>query len=396
MRSRGPIVGVAGLTAGIVLSLLFGRIDYFFEAFLYTFWILLSLSLGSLGFTMIHHMTAGAWSFVSQRIFEALMRTLPVLVVGFVVVIMTGPLLGWNSLYDAWAIEENHSHIVGEKAAFLNPGFWSLRSLGYFGIWWLIIMTFNRWSRQLEETGDALITLKFRRWAPICLIVYCLTMTFAGVDWAMSLEPEWFSTLYGPLTWISQGLTVLAFTILVLSSLAEEKPLSRYITVDHYHALATLMCGFVVLWAYMSFSQFLIIWSGNLPEEIPYYLHRKTGYYQVIIFLLMIGHFLFPMLILFQRKIKYSISKVRVVCYWMLSMRLVDIFFVINPAFHAGDTSFPIKDIVVHACVLVGFGGIYMWYFLRELTKMSPLPMNDPRLYKAIGYGESEEAVEHA
>ena len=198
------------------------------------------------------------------------------------------------------------------------------------------------------------------------------------------------------MTWISQGLTVLAFTILVLSSLAEEKPLSRYITVDHYHALATLMCGFVVLWAYMSFSQFLIIWSGNLPEEIPYYLHRKTGYYQVIIFVLMIGHFLFPMLILFQRKIKYSISKVRVVCYWMLSMRLVDIFFVINPAFHGGDTSFPIKDIVVHACVLVGFGGIYMWYFLRELTKMSPLPMNDPRLYKAIGYGESEEAVEHA
>ncbi len=221
-------------------------------------------------------------------------------------------------------------------------------------------------------------------------------MTFAGTDWAMSLEPEWFSTMYGPLTWISQGLTVLAFTILVLSSLAEEKPLSRYVTVEHYHTLATLMCGFVILWAYMSFSQFLIIWSGNLPEEIPYYLHRKTGYYQVIIFLLMLGHFFFPMLVLLQRKIKYSISKVRVMCYWMLGMRLVDVFFVINPAFHAGDTSFPIRDIIVHVCVLAGFGGIYMWYFLRELTKMPLLPMNDPRLYNAVGYGESEEAMEHA
>ncbi len=159
MRSRGPIVGVAGLTAGIVLSLLFGGLHYFFEAFLYTFWILLSLSLGSLGFTMIHHMTAGAWSFVSQRIFEALMRTLPVLMVGFVVVIMTGPLLGLNTLYDAWAIAENHSHIVGKKADFLNPGFWSARSLAYFGIWGLISWAFNRWSRRLEETGDALITL---------------------------------------------------------------------------------------------------------------------------------------------------------------------------------------------------------------------------------------------
>ena len=396
IRSRGPIVGVAGLVAGIVLSLIFGGIHYFFEAFLYTFWILLGLSLGSLAFTMIHHMTAGAWSFVSQRIFEALMRTLPVLIVGFVVVIMTGPLFGWNSLYDAWAIVENHSHVVGKKADFLNPGFWAVRSGVYFAIWGLIIFAFNRWSRRLEETGDALITLKFRFWAPVCLIIYCLTMTFAGTDWAMSLEPEWFSTMYGPLTWISQGLTVLAFTILVLSSLAEEKPLSRYVTVEHYHTLATLMCGFVVLWAYMSFSQYLIIWAGNLPEEIPYYLHRKTGYYQVIIFLLMLGHFFFPMLVLLQRKITYSISKMRTVCFWMLGMRLVDVFFVINPAFHAGDSSFPIKDIIVHVCVLAGFGGIYMWYFLNELTKMSLLPMNDPRLYKAVGYGESEEAMEHA
>ncbi len=435
IRTLGPIVGVAGLVAGAVLAVLFGGIHYFFEAFFYSFWILLGLSLGSLAFTMIHHMTAGAWSFVSQRIFEALMRTLPVLIVGFVVLIMTGPLFGLNNLYDAWA-GENPSPIVGKKADFLNPVFWTLRSLVYFGIWGLIIVAFNRWSRQLEETGDALITLKFRTWAPVCLIAYCLTMTFAGTDWAMSLEPEWFSTMYGPLTWISQGLTVLAFTILILSSLAEEKPceaelrpadaphqpvatqqpLSRYITVEHYHTLATLMCGFVVLWAYMSFSQFLIIWAGNLPEEIPYYLHRRTGYYQVIIFLLMVGHFFLPLLVLLQRKVKYSLSKLRVVCYWMLGMRLVDVFFVINPAFHGGDMSFPFKDLIVHAFVLVGFGGIYMWYFLGELTKMPLLPMNDPRLYKAVrigasasccsatarcsatavGHGEGEEAAEHA
>ena len=396
IRARGPIIGVAGLVVGVVLSLLFGGIHYFFEAFLYSFWILLGLSLGSLAFLMIHHMTAGAWSFVSQRIFEAMMRTLPVLIVGFVVVIMTGPLFGLNNLYDSWVIEENHSHIVGKKADFLNPDFWTLRSLAYFIIWGLIIVAFNRWSRRLDETGDALITLKFRFWAPVCLIIYCITMTFAATDWAMSLEPEWFSTMYGPLTWISQGLTVLAFTILILSSLAEEKPLSRYITVEHYHTLATLMCAFVVLWAYMSFSQFLIIWAGNLPEEISYYLHRRTGYYQIIIFLLMVGHFLLPLLVLLQRKIKYSLPKLRMVCYWMLGMRLVDVFFLINPAFHYGDSSFPWKDLIVHAFVLVGFGGIYMWYFLGQLTKMPLLPMNDPRLYKAVGYGEDEEAMEHA
>ncbi len=396
IRTLGPIVGVAGLAGGAVLALLFGGMHYFFEAFFYAFWILLGLSLGSLAFTMIHHMTAGAWSFVSQRIFEALMRTLPVLIVGFVVVIMTGPLFGLNNLYDSWVLEENRSHIVGQKGLFLNPGFWSLRSLAYFGIWGLIVVAFTRWSRRLDETGDALITLKFRIWAPVCLIAYCLTMTLAGTDWAMSLEPEWFSTMYGPLTWISQGLTVLAFTILILSSLAGQQPLSRYITVEHYHTLATLMCGFVVLWAYMSFSQFLIIWAGNLPEEIPYYLHRRTGYYQVIVFLLMAGHFFLPLVVLLQRKIKYSVSKLRMVCYWMLGMRLVDVFFVINPAFHGGDPGFPFKDLIVHAFVLVGFGGIYMWYFLGELTKMPLLPLNDPRLYRALGHGEGEEAVEHA
>ena len=243
IRSISPLVGVVGLAAGMLLAYIFGGSHYFFEAFLYSFWILMGLSMGALAFIMIHHMTAGAWSFVSQRIFEALTRTLPVVVVGFVIFILTGPLFGWNSLYDNWAIEENHSHIVGNKALFLNPGFWALRSVSYFVIWGLIIVAFNRWSRKLEETGDALITLKFRFWAPVCLIIYCLTMTFAAADWGMSLEPEWFSTMYAPLTWISQGLTVLAFTILVLTSLAEEKPLSRVVTVEHYHTIATLMCA---------------------------------------------------------------------------------------------------------------------------------------------------------
>lgn len=391
----GPVIGLAGLAAGAGISfMLEPGVAVFFQAGLYAFWIMLGLSLGSLALIMIHHMTAGAWSFVSQRIFEAFMRALPIVALGYFCFILSAPFIGANETYDVWL--HTDSAVVLSKAAYLNKWAWIGRGLFYFAVWFLIVGAFNRWSKQLEETGDALITLKFRKWAPVGLIAYCLTVTFAAVDWGQSLEPEWFSTMYAPLTWISQTLTVFAVTILILSSIADQKPLSRYITVEHYHTLGTFMCGFIVIWAYMSFSQYLIIWAGNLPEEIHYYLDRTSStLYNVIIGLLMLGHFFFPFLILLQRKVKYNIQRLRLVCYWVLAMRLVDIFFIFNPAFHHGESvGAPIGEIIVYACVLVGFGSIYFWYFLGQLSKMSLLPTNDPRLYKALGYG-GEEAVEH-
>ncbi len=398
LRTAGPILAAAGLAAALVLALAFGQIELFFEATFYSFWILNGLCLGSMALIMIHHLTAGGWSFIAQRVFEAFTRTLPVPAAMFAVVYL-GTVFGWHGMYDAWIHPE--SHAVELKRAYLNIPFWSARAVFYFTVWFTIIHFFNKWSRDLEKTGDALITLKFRAWAPFSLIAYCLTMTFAAVDWAQSLEPEWFSTMYGPLTWISQGLTTFAVTTLILSQLQGEKPLSRYIHVDHFHIFGTFMCGFIVLWTYMSFSQFLIIWSGNLPEEIAYYLDRSRNHvYQVVIAIMMLGHFLLPFMVLLQRRIKRNVTTLCWVAFWVIAMRLVDIFFWFNPAFHPGDVSVPWRDMLVYASALIGFGGLFFWYFLGQLTRMPLLALNDPRLYQALspghGHGAAEEAAEHA
>jgi hypothetical protein len=228
-------------------------------------------------------------------------------------------------------------------------------------------------------------------------------MTFAAVDWGQSLEPEWFSTMYAPLTWISQGLTTFAVTTLILSQLQDQKPLSRYINVDHFHIFGTWMCAFIVLWTYMSYSQFLIIWSGNLPEEIAYYLARsRNPIYGTVISILMVGHFFLPFMVLLQRRIKRNVTTLCWVAFWVLAMRLVDIFFWFNPAFHHGDPEVvPYIDMAVYACALLGFGGLFFWYFLGQLTKMPILALNDPRLYEALSpghgaHGAGEEAIEHA
>jgi len=398
MRTAGPIVGVIGIAAALVGGLVFGGADLFFQATFYAFWILNGLCLGSMALIMIHHLTGGGWSFIAQRVFEAFTRTLPVPAAMFAIIFI-GTVTGANGMYEAWIHPENA--VIARKVEYLNLPFWSARAVFYFAVWFAIIHFFNKWSRELQKTGDALITLKFRNWAPICLIAYCLTMTFAAVDWGMSLDPEWFSTMYAPLTWVSQGLTTFAVTTLILSQLQDQKPLSRYINVDHFHIFGTFMCGFIVIWTYMSFSQFLIIWSGNLPEEIHYYLDRTSNnVFQAVIVVLMLGHFFLPFMVLLQRRIKRNVTTLCWVAFWVLAMRLVDIFYWFNPAYHHGDTSFHAADVVVYACALVGFGGIFFWYFLGQLTKMPILALNDPRLYEALspghGHGSSEEAAEHA
>ncbi len=399
LRNVAPIAGAAGIGVAIVLSLLLdGGLNMFLQATHYSFWILLGLSTGSLALIMIHHMTAGAWSFVSQRIFEAFTRTLIVPFAMFVV-IWIGTALDWHTIFNAWTHPEGH--VVPQKAAYLNLPFWTARAALYFALWFGIAALFNKWSRDLTQTGDALITLKFRKAAPIALITYCVTMTFAAVDWGQSIEAEWFSTIYAPLTWISQGLTTFAVTILLLEQLSDEKPLSRYLQVEHFHTIGNFVCAFIVIWTYMSFSQFLIIWAGNLPEEIHYYLDRShSPFYMTVIGLLMLGHFFFPFLILLQRKVTYNVGLLKFVVWWVLAMRLVDIFFWFNPAYHPGDTSVPWRDILVYACAFVGYAGIYFWWFLGQLSRASLLPMNDPRMHAALdrghGHAHGEEAVEHA
>lgn len=397
LRFRSLVLpaGLVLLAAGVALAMMIGGTELLFQAYLYAFILCLAIPLGSLALLCIHHMTAGSWSFIIQRPLEAATRTIKYLAIAFIPILL-GPLFGINTLFQPW-IDPAGNTFVEAKTAYLNPEFWTVRAVIYFVIWSGIAFLFNRWSKELDDTNNPLVTLKLRALAPAALVIYALTMTFAATDWVMSLEPEWFSTIYGPLFWISQILTTFSFMVLILSALSDTKPISRYLNVDHYNQLGTFMLAFTVLWAYMSFSQFLIIWSGNLPEEIRYYtISRLEGGMSLVAVSLMICHFLLPLLFLLQRRFKFNISRLKFAAYWMLSWRMVDVFYMINPAFHHEDPGFHIGDALVYVVITLGLAGIWVWLFLGQLKNRPLLVLNDPRLADALSLEGEEELAEHA
>lgn len=400
-RGTGLVAGGILILVGFGMAMMFGENGHntFFQGYLYAFYLWGGISIGSLVVLNVHHMTEGAWSFVIQRILEANVRILPWIGLLFIP-ILAGPALGLHNLYDSWVVNPDSApfqEVVDKKSQMLNVPFWTLRGIGYFIIWIGMAHFLTKWSKQLDDTGDGLILLKYRRFCPPAILIYCLTMTFAALDWVMSLQAEWFSTLFGPLAWISQALTILALSILVLSYCANEKPLSRFVQTEHYHHLGNLMLGFTVLWAYMSFSQYLIIWNGNLPDEIAYYIARSsTGYIGLSIIL--IGcHFLFPLVWLLFRQNKLRMGRLRFICCWILTMRLFDVFWHLNPSFMHNSLEINFSDILIYLVVFAGFGGIWLHLFVGKLAERPMLSLNDPRLYKAVGHGTGhEEGMEHA
>lgn len=407
LRLRGPAVVFAGVGIGLacILSLI-SDTQLIFQSFLYAWILSFGLAMGSQALLYIHHMTAGAWSFPIQRMLEASARTIYVLGPLFLVyVIMVA--LGVNQNYEVWIAPSDDvalKAVVEGKAWWLNQRDWVIRSFIYIGLAMFMAHRFTVWTKELDDTGDALVTLKFRRWSPIFLLIYCGIMTFAPLDWVMSLEPTWFSTIYGPLFAVSQALTIMAVFILILERLAREKPMSAIIQVENYHMLSTFMFAFTVMWAYMSFSQFLIIWSGNLPEEIHYYLSRNTDFYVGLSLLLMVGHFFIPFLGLLQKhRLKNKINRVKMMCYFMLIMRLCDLFYIVNPAFKekaithdiTANPAGPWFELVVYVSMALGLLALWFYLFSGQLAKMNLMPKNDPRMYKAISHIK-EEMFENA
>ncbi len=401
LKGKALIVGGAALVLSIVFAMMSDRHEQgIFQAFLFAWVLAFGVSMGSQALLYIHHMTAGAWSFPIQRMLEASARTMKYLAIPFVVYLVTVA-LGINHNYDAWIHPE--SPIVESKGWWLSLNFWLLRNVLYVGALIAMSSAMTKWSRDLDKTGDALITLKFRRFSPVFLLIYSLIITLYPLDLVMSLEPEWFSTIYGPLFGISQFLTILCLFIILLSKLAVEKPMSAVVTNESYHMMSSFTYAFVVLWAYMSFSQFLIIWSGNLPEEIHYYLTRNTNFYIAITIILVVGHFFAPFFGLLQKHlIKKRINRLKKMCYFILIMRLFDVFYMINPAFQPhkafADTvgaGAPWLEMVAYFAMAIALMSYWLYFFVKELGTMNLMPKNDPRMYEALSHVD-EELFENA
>jgi len=360
--------GIAGLLAcgaGFMIDP-----DQFFESYLigYLFWS--GLALGSLAILMLQHMTGGAWGILIRRILESSTRTLPVLAILFVPV-----LLGLRRLY-LWARPEvvAADELLLHKAPYLNPAFFTIRAAAYFGVWILIAHFLNRWSAEQDRTGDAGLLRRFQLLCGPGLLIYVLIGTFSSVDWVMSLEPHWFSTIYGVLFVAGQVLGAISFAIAVVVALSRREPMASYVAASHYHDLGKLLLAFVLVWSYFAFSQFLIIWAGNLPEEIPWYLRRFSGGWQWVGLALVILQFALPFVMLLSRSLKRDSALLGRVAILVILARLVDVYWMTAPALRESLGGFHWLDIAAAG----GIGGIWLFFFLRKLRERPLMPLGDP------------------
>ena len=370
---------LVGLIALLILIMAaFINLEYrepVFRSYLvgYLFWI--GIALGSLALLMLQHLTGGEWGLLIRRILEAASRTLPLMAV-----LMIPIIIGAHHLYP-WTHHEEMSKtpaLQQKGRLYLNLPFFTGRAVLYFAIWILLAYLLGKWSLQQDRTADIRFTRRMRMFSGPGLAVLVLTVTFASVDWAMSLNPEWFSTIYGLLFVAAWTLSALAFVIAVTALLSRREPLASVMRPSHFQDLGKLMLALVMLWAYFSFSQFLIVWSGNLPEEIQWYLPRVRGGWGVIALIVIFFHFAFPFLLLLSASLKRDPRKLLMLAGLILFMRIIDLFWMIMPEF---SKSFHVSGIDVVAPIAIG--GIWLGVFLWQLSRWPLIPVNDPQ-YDAL------------
>ncbi len=372
-RQRSLVVGVVGLVI-LGVGAVVDRAQFFHSYLLgFTFWA--GIALGSLPLLMLQHLTGGGWGFVIRRVLEAATRTIPLILLLFIPIV-----LGAHWLYpwtDPAKIAE--SPVLKGKGAYLNLSFFSLRAAVYFAVWLALAFFLNKWSLEQDRTAERRFTKWLRLLAGPGMVLFVFTVTFASIDWYMSLEPEWASTIYGFIFVASWSLSALAFVIAVMAMLSKYDPMKRIVAPLHFHDLGKLLLALVMLWAYFAFSQFLIIWSGNLPEEIAWYLVRTHGAWGVTALAVIVLHFAFPFLFLLSRTLKRDPHKLVVVAVLILIMRFIDLLWMIAPAFTRERFHISWMDIVAP----IAFGGLWLAMFSSELSKRSLIPINDPQ-YESV------------
>lgn len=377
-QRRALITGVVAFAVCVIGAIF--NLDQFFRSYLvaYVFW--LGITLGCLAILMLQHMSGGAWGLVIRRVLESATRTLPLLALMFLPVAF-----GVRSVY-IWArpvaadAPEALKQALAHKAPYLNVPFFLARAVFYFAVWNLLSYLLNKWSLEQDRTGHRPLTTRLQALSGPGLVLYGLTVTFASIDWMMSLEPQWFSTMYGVLIMGGQGLSAMAFIIAVVVVLSQYEPLSEVIKPRHLHDLGKLMLAFLMLWAYFSFSQFLIIWAGNLPEEIPWYVRRLQTPWKWVGLALVVLQFGLPFVLLLSRDLKRNARRLVVVATAVIVMRLVDLIWMTGPEFHEGAFRIHWMDVIMP----IGLGGLWLAYFAHQLKARPLLPIGDPFLEEAL------------
>jgi len=375
---RRLALGAGGAGAVALLIGFWLQPGYFYRSYLAGWVLWAGVALGSLVLAMLHTMTRGSWGVAGRRVLEAAARTLPA------VLLLAAPLaFGLQELYPWSRPEAKLDPVLMKKAAYLNAPALGIRLLIYFAIWIFLMVALDRLSARQDRDADPQLIARMKRIAAPGIAIWALCVTFAAVDWLMSLDPHWFSTIYGVWLMGSQGLSAIAFLILMSVWLWRRAPMDAYLRPGHFHDWGKLMFAFTMLWAYFSFSQFLIIWSGNLPEEIEWYTRRTTEGWGTLALVIVLFHFALPFLMLLSRDLKRNPRLLVYVAGLMLVMRLVDLFWQVEPGFEGHHLP---GFYWMYAAAPLAIGGIWLWLFLGELKKRPLLPVNDPYLPEALAH----------
>jgi len=371
------IVGVVALAAS--LFGLFSDPTHFWQSYLfgYIFWS--GLALGCLGLFFLHNVAGGNWGVAIRRFIESGLQTLP-LVALFAIPIF----FALTTLYKWTDAAYKAEHFAtGHKAGYMNPQMFILRTVIYFAIWLFSGLRILKMANEHDRTGDPALFKRIKARSAPALLVFVLTATYAFIDWIMSLEPDWYSTIYPWLFTVGEVVMTFAFMIALLVLLSKHEPFASFVKPQHYHDLGNLMLAFTMLWAYMGLAQFLIIWAENLPDEIPWYIRRFSGGWGYLAFFIAIFHFCVPFILLLMRFMKRNPNRLRMLAIWMIVMRILDIFWVVEPAFRQRGLEIYWTDIVAP----IGIGGLWIAFFIRHLKARPLLASNDPRhTYYAQGH----------
>ena len=388
-RYRTIALGIGGIALIIWAIGTYFNVEQGLRSWLLGFIFWGGITIGGIGITMLQYLTGGAWGVVIRRIVEAASRVLPL------VFLMWLPLaIGVNYLYE-WTHLPPDDFTVLHRGAYQTSLWWIVRGVIFFALFGVMVYLLNDWSARQDKSADHEEAAKWlgraTRFSGPTMVIYVLVITFATVDWVMSLDPHWFSTIWGLLFVVGWALSTFCFSILIFAILGGTAPMNRVLGKRHLHDIGKLILALVMVWAYFNFSQLLIIYSGNIPEETGWYLVRmSTGWFWVGM-ILVLFHFAFPYLFLLRQDWKKNIRMLGAISVFILVMRLVDMFFLISPnpriATHGESLplslSFSWMDIVAPVAV----GGIWLWYFFGQLMSRPLVPVMDPFLENAIKHG---------
>ncbi len=441
--ARAWVTPLALAVVGGLIAVLTAGPERLGYAYLFGLFTTLTFMLGGLFLVLIQFLTASHWGVSSRRIVEVIMSGAPVVAL-LAVPFIAGVVLGKIDVYEEWqsaaahgdehgdsdsdsdshdehgALQlgasvayaqehggehadhaadhgdghgEEHAHtpqetalhheVVAQKTGYLNTEGWAARAIAYLILWSLIALAYFGWSRKQDEDKNPAHTLRMQSLAPLALIVFAGSLTFAAFDWLMSLEAAWFSTIFGVIIFAGATVAILATTILVGLSFYKRGLTGDAITPVHFHDLSKLMFGFVCFWTYVSFSQWMLIWYAGIPEEATWYHRRWEGGWPFIAYLLIFGHFVAPFMLLISRVQKQALGWLQVMCFWLILMHVADVYWFVMP--QAGAFSIQMADIGA----LLFVGGVFFAYVFWKLGNVPLVPIGDPRLARSIHHHQT-------